>query len=121
MTSSDTATVKDIIFSALDSFAILSVTNNRGRIIYASPAFAEITGYSVNQLIGENHRLLKSDQHNTEFFENLWQTISAGSSWRGIITNRHKNGSLFSLDTFIMPIMDERQRPQHYVAIRFIV
>lgn len=107
-----------ILLETIDKHAMVSITNHRGKIIYVSQQFASITGYSDKELIGQNHRILKSNHHSEIFFDDLWQKISRGESWQGTMINRRKDGSLYSLHTRIMPIGGKKKQPEYYVSIR---
>jgi hypothetical protein len=103
---------------ALDQHAIVSVTDTRGRILDANAKFCTLTGYTLDELIGTNHRIVNSGTHPPEFFAQMWRTIAAGEVWHGEICNRSKDGSLHWVDASIVPMAGADGRPERYVAIR---
>ena len=103
---------------AMDEHAIVSVTNAQGNIIYANKKFCEISGYSEQELLGQNHRIIKSDEHLPEVYENLWKTISSGDVWQGEIKNQKKNGDGYWVMSTIVPFMNEKGKPFQYISIR---
>lgn len=104
---------------ALDEAAILAVTNVHGTILSVNRKFCALSGYSREELIGANHRLLRSGVHDRAFFANLYQTICGGNVWHGEICNRAKSGKLYWVDTTIVPHRDLTGKLQSFTAIRF--
>jgi sigma-B regulation protein RsbU (phosphoserine phosphatase) len=103
---------------ALDQHGIVSITGGDGRITYANRKFTEISGYTVDELVGRNHRLIKSGLHTPEFYHQMWETIKAGKVWHGEICNRSKLGELYWVAATIVPWLDELGRPYQYISIR---
>jgi len=103
---------------ALDQHAIVSIADTAGTIIDVNEKFCEISGYSRDEMLGQNHRLVKSDQHSPAFYTELWETISQGKTWQGEICNQTKDGQLYWVQTSITPFMDKAGKPFQFIAIR---
>lgn len=94
------------------------ITDTDGNIEYVNPKFVETTGYTVEEAIGQNPRILKSGEHSAEFYEELWNTITAGRTWKGEFHNRRKDGSLYWERAIISPVHDADGRIINYIAIK---
>jgi len=103
---------------ALNQFTIIAETDPAGRITYANDKFCEISGYSLEELLGRNHRILNSGHHPTSFFQEMYRTIARGGIWQGEICNRNKQGGLYWVHTTIVPEMEDG-KVKKYLAFRF--
>ncbi|WP_454845585.1 putative bifunctional diguanylate cyclase/phosphodiesterase [Pseudomonas farris] len=105
---------------AVDAAAIFSETDLNGQITYVNDQFCAVSGYSREELLGQNHRLLNSGLHSADFFAAMWRTIALGNIWKGEICNRAKDGSLYWVDSTMVPVLDDATGHVHrYLSIRF--
>lgn len=94
------------------------VTDAKGRIEWVNPAFTEMTGYSAAEVVGQNPRILRSGQHESLFYQGLWETIVHGEVWSGELQNRRKNGSLYFEHMTIAPVRNSAGEITNFVAIK---
>lgn len=103
---------------ALDQHAIVSTTDVNGNITYVNDRLCEVSGYTREQLMGNNHRLLNSGTHPKDYFGDMYHTIKSGKVWHGEICNRNKSGNICWMDTTIVPFMDDNGKPTQYISMR---
>ncbi|MGC5327513.1 sensor domain-containing protein [Brevibacillus sp. SYSU BS000544] len=102
----------------LDQSTIVAITDLSGVILYANDKFCEISKYTKEELIGENHRMLNSGYHDRSFFKNMWATISDGKIWSDELKNKAKDGSYYWVKTTIIPLLDKHGKPYQYISLR---
>ncbi|MBI5078130.1 MAG: PAS domain S-box protein [Candidatus Yonathbacteria bacterium] len=109
------------IYDAIENSIIVSITDEKGDIIYANQKFIDISKYSQEELLGQNHRILKSGHQPQEMFVEMWATISSGKIWRGEIKNRAKDGGYYWVDAIIAPVLGSDGKPKKYIATRVVI
>ena len=102
---------------AIDQSNILSRTDVNGDITYVNDMFVEISGYTKEELIGKNHRILKDPSTPKKFYKNMWKTITSGKIWHGQLKNRAKDGSFYYVESSIVPIFDKDENITEYLAV----
>jgi PAS domain S-box-containing protein len=103
---------------AIDFNMLCSMTDLKGNIIYVNNKFCEISKYAEDELLGQNHNILNSNYHPKEFFKNMWKTIGKGNVWHGEVKNKAKDGTLYWVDTVVLPIYDSNQKIIQYLSLR---
>lgn len=111
----------DAYVAALNQLGIVSVTDAKGTIIHANDEFVRISGYERSELVGQNHRLLKSGQHAQDFYRNIYRTIASGKMWRGILKNQAKDARAYWVDALIVPLKDDNSRIAGYLSVQIDV
>ncbi len=105
--------------AALESAAnAILITDRDGHITWVNPSFTRLTGFTAEEVMGENPRILKSGQQESAFYRQMWQTMLAGNVWRGEVINKRKDGTLYNEDMTITPVHDSSGKIRHFVAIK---
>ncbi len=103
---------------AFDQHAIVSIADKSGKILYVNPKFCEISGYTLDELVGQDHRLLNSGYHPNAFFREMWATISHNKSWHNDVCNRTKTGEIYWVHSTVVPFIDADGNIDRYISIR---
>lgn len=106
---------------ALDETAIVSVTDVKGNIIRANKLFEKVSQYSMDEIVGANHRIVSSGFHNKDFWKGMYHNLANGKSWRADVKNKAKDGSYYWVDSTMVPIYYDQKKPQEYLAVRFLI
>ena len=109
------------IKKAIDASSIVSITDNQGVIKYVNKKFCEVSKYSEDELIGKTHRVIKSSHQSNEFWKEMWETITAGKVWSGRIKNKAKDGTYYWVQSTFIPLFDEHENIEQFIAIRNVV
>ena len=105
------------LFTAIEQCAeSIVITDTSGNIQYVNPTFSSVSGYSREEALGQNPRLLKSGRHDPKFFEGFWKTILTGKAWHGEVINRRKDGSLYTDELHVAPVRDAHGRITHFIG-----
>ena len=105
----------------INSIAIVSKTDLQGNITYVNDEFLKWSKYTMDEVIGKNHRILKSGDQEDQIFIDMWKTISSGKIFRGEIKNKAKDGSFYWVDAIVAPVIDANGKPKEYIAQRFVI
>ena len=105
------------IYSAINNHSMVEVTDLEGNIIFANKKFCDISQYSQQEIIGQNHRIIKSGFHSKKFYKDMWSTITSGKAWDGEFKNKAKDGSYFWNKQTIMPRFDNKKTIRGYISI----
>jgi len=110
---------EQLLYHAIDqSHDSVVITDIKGKIKYVNPAFSRITGYSSEESLGQNPRMLQSGKHPKKFYDVMWQDITQGKSWQGLIINKRKNGEEYREEATISPVIDHTGTIHHFVAMK---
>lgn len=103
---------------AIGKLALISVTDRKGRILQVNEKFCEISGYTQPELIGKDHRILNSKVHPKSFWIEMWSKVSKGQTWHQEVCNRNKSGSLYWVDSTIVPLINLHGKIDRYLSVR---
>ncbi|MBY0573073.1 MAG: PAS domain-containing protein [Undibacterium sp.] len=106
------------LLSTLNMHAIVSIADSTGRLIEVNQAYCHISGYTKEEILRDNHRIVATGIQSADFLSNMWRTIASGTPWRGEVCNRSKNGNVYWVDTFIAPFKDAQGRIEKFISIR---
>lgn len=106
---------------ALNSAALVSVTDLNGTIVQANEKFCEVSGYAESELVGQNHSVVNSGYHPSEFWKEMWRTIGKGKTWRADIRNKRKDGTFYWVDTFINPVYNSERKIYMFMSVRYLI
>ncbi|NOX76783.1 MAG: PAS domain S-box protein [Gammaproteobacteria bacterium] len=102
----------------INQHSIVSMTDIAGRITYVNDKFCEVSGFSREELLGADHRIVKSSAHSPEFYRDMWRTVAQGDTWQGQVQNCRKDGSDYWVQTTIMPVLNAQGKPEQYISLR---
>lgn len=103
---------------AIDTYLLFSITDTKGKIIYVNDKFCEISKYTKEELVGQNHKIMNSNFHSKEFFKELWKTVASGKVWHNEVNNKAKDGEIFWVDTTVFPIYNKNGKIIQYFCLR---
>lgn len=105
------------LLRALDIHALVSITDINGCITHVNRQFCDVSGYNENELLGQDHRIINSGYHDKAFIRDLWHCISHGQPWQAEVCNRNKQGQFYWVDTSIVPLLGDDNKPSQYISI----
>lgn len=108
----------DALLSTLQTYALVSIADRRGKITYVNDAFCALSGYSREELLGQDHRIVNSGTHSAEFWQDMWRTVMSGETWCREVCNRAKDGSLYWVKNVIAPFVAVHGRVERFISIR---
>jgi PAS domain S-box-containing protein len=108
----------ETLLRSINSHYLVSVADAKGKIIDANPAFCRVSGYTLKELLGQDHRVINSGVQEKSFWQDMWRTIAKGDVWSAEICNRAKDGHLYWVDSIIVPFLGDDGKVQRYVSIR---
>ena len=101
-----------------DSNVIISQTDVNGVITYANRAFCEVSGYKLDELMGQPHSIIRHPDMPQGVFAKLWESITGGQAWNGLVKNRRKNGMFYWVETEVLPVLNEDEEITGFIAVR---
>ncbi|GAB2180394.1 hypothetical protein DLREEDagrD3_06170 [Denitratisoma sp. agr-D3] len=106
------------LLKALNMHTLVTMADSKGNITYVNDLFCQVSGYSREEVLGQNHRVVKSDVHSPEFYQDMWATLTAGKIWSGVVCNQKKNGELYWVKSVIAPADPGNPSPHAFVSVR---
>lgn len=111
-----------LLLSAIEQMSeAIMIADQKGNISYVNPVFESVSGYSREEVIGQNPRILKSGEHDNSFYQHMWQTLSSGRGWKGRLVNKRKDGTFYTEEANISPFYDDTGKVVHYVSTKIDV
>ena len=106
------------ILDAINESAKITITNRNGTILYVNDEFCQLSKFEKKEIIGQNYRIINSGFHSKAFFKQMWETIISGSTWRGEIKKRAKDGTIFWVFEIIVPLLDDNGKPYQFISFQ---
>ncbi len=111
--------LQQLLYSAINqSHDSVVITDANAKIEFVNPAFSRITGYSFKESIGQNPRILQSGKHQSKFYTTMWDKLLKAETWKGLITNKRKNGEEYQEEATITPVVGSQGKIHHYIAMK---